>query len=237
MKKTLLAAMLLGTIPAFAQTVERPNLVKTNVTAFAFRNFGLHYERILNKRFSVGIIGSTLAKGSIPYASSFNIDTEFQNMKFGGTTMTIEPRYYVGKGFGEGFYIAPYYRYSQYKVSDFVYNAEYNNETIPVALAGKATAHSGGIMLGAQWFLGKKDNIVLDAYFIGAHYGASKGDINGTTTKTLTAAEQQEIKKQLDDSSLPVVKYTTSVNAHGANMKIDGPWAGLRFGLSLGYRF
>lgn len=237
MKKALLAAMMLGTIPAFAQTIERPNLVKTNITAFAFRNFGLHYERILDKRFSVGIIGSTLAKGSIPYASTFNINGDFQNMKFGGTTVTIEPRYYVGRGYGEGFYIAPYYRYSRYKVSDFVYNVDYNKETIPVALSGKVTAHSGGVMLGAQWFLGKKDNIVLDAYFIGAHYGASRGDITGKTTKTLTPAEQQEIKRELDGQSLPVVKYSTSVNANSANMKIDGPWAGLRFGLSLGYRF
>jgi hypothetical protein len=30
---------------------------------------------------------------------------------------------------------------------------------------GNSTAHSAGLLIGAQWFLGKKDNFVLDAWF------------------------------------------------------------------------
>jgi hypothetical protein len=92
-------------------------------------------------------------------------------------------------------------------------------------------------MIGAQWFLGESKNWVLDWWIIGAHYGASKGDFNAKTSRTLNAIEQQELKKQLEDLDIPLVDYTVTVNSNGAAMKVDGPWAGLRTGLSFGYRF
>ena len=55
--------------------------------------------------------------------------------------------------------------------------------------------------------------------------------------KPLTAYEQQELKKELDGLNIPFVKYTTTTDANGASMNVDGPWAGLRSGLSFGYRF
>lgn len=242
MKKILFSTLVLAGMFANAQTaeenkVERPNIVKSNVTAYAFRNFSLNYERILNKRFSVGISGSTLAKGKIPYISSFNIDKDFESAQLMGTQFTFEPRFYVGRGYGEGFYIAPYYRYSSFRVSDINYTFDYNNVKTPVEFSGSAKAHSGGVMFGAQWFLGKRNNIVLDAWFIGAHYGLSQGQIKGETSRTLTLGEQAELKKQIEDKSIPMLKYTTTVDKNSATINIDGPWAGLRAGLSLGYRF
>lgn len=83
----------------------------------------------------------------------------------------------------------------------------------------------------------QKDNFVLDAWFLGAHYGTSTGDLDGITDRTLTSVEQQQVQDELDNLDIPVVKYKATVDANGANLKVDGPWAGLRAGISLGYRF
>jgi len=39
------------------------------------------------------------------------------------------------------------------------------------------------------------------------------------------------------DLGIPIVEYEITTTANGAKIKLDGPWAGLRSGLSFGYRF
>ncbi len=216
---------------------EKMNIVKTNVTAYAFRNINLTYERIINQRFSVAVGFGTMTKGSVPFSNSFIKDTEYANVEVGLTNFTIEPRIYLGKGYGHGFYLAPYYRYSSFDADNVVLNLDYGLGAVPLKISGKATGNSGGLMIGAQWFLGKSENWVLDLWIVGAHYGKGKGDFRGNSSRPLTAYEQQELKKELDGLNIPFVKYTTTTDANGASMNVDGPWAGLRSGLSFGYRF
>lgn len=216
---------------------EKMNIVKTNVTAYAFKNINLTYERAISKRFSVAVGFGTMAKGSLPFTSSFIKDTEFAEVQVGLTNFTIEPRIYLGRGYGKGFYLAPYYRYSSFEADNVVLNVDYTTGEVPLKISGKATGNSGGLMIGAQWFLGKSENWVLDWWIAGAHYGSGKGDFRGNSARPLSAFEQQELKKELDGLNIPFVKYTTSTDANGASMNVDGPWAGLRAGLSFGYRF
>ncbi|WP_018675642.1 hypothetical protein [Riemerella columbina] len=242
MKQIFILGAVLSSFFANAQDTfnlsEKNNIVKANVSALAFRNFQFGYERIINKQFSIGANLGLFAKGGIPYIGAFGVDEKLKEVSVGGTTFTLEPRYYVGKkGYGQGFYLAPYYRYAHYKVSDFNLTVDVNQYDIPITLSGTASSHNIGLMIGAQWFLGSQKNWVLDAWFIGAHYGKASGDIHGKTSRLLTAQEQKEVKKELDDLDIPVVKYETSVHANGADMKLDGPWAGVRSGISIGYRF
>lgn len=240
MKKIFTAVLLAGVVVANAQENEKPNMVKLNATALALGNIQLGYERVITKRLSIAVNTGILAKGNIPYASSFNLDEDLRNLTIQGNTFTLEPRFYVGKkGYGKGFYVTPYYRYSQYKVDNFKYDMElYPMQKEPIHITGKVRGHSGGLMIGSQWFLGKKKNIVLDAWFIGAHYGVSKGELNGRTERKLNVIEQQEAKKELDNFvDIPLIKYNSNVSENGANIKIDGPWAGIRGGLSIGYKF
>ena len=63
-----------------------------------------------------------------------------------------------------------YYRYSTFKVSNFTetIDVEINGvvyDTVDVTFKGNSTAHSAGLLISAQWFLGKTDNFVLDAWF------------------------------------------------------------------------
>lgn len=251
MRKLILILILSGSFVSNIQAQESEttgngkNIIKTNVTGFLLRNFQGTYERVLNKTISVNVSYGFIPKGKLQFSSLLPSDTdkEFENIDLSGNNFTLEPRFYLGKkGFGEGFYIAPYYRYSTYQVSNYskTVNVSVNGivyDTVTVNFTGDTTAHSGGLLLGAQWFLGKSDNFVLDAWFLGAHFGKAKGNLDGVTSRKLNALEQQEVQKELDNQDIPIVKYKASVNENGANIKVDGPWAGLRVGLSLGYRF
>lgn len=242
-----MGAIFLMSVGIFAQQNDdaKKNIIKTNVTGFAFKNFQLNYERVFNKTVSLSVSYGIVPEGKLPYASLLpsNTDASFKNMHLGGSNATVETRFYLGKkGYGEGFYLAPYYRYSTYKVSNFTesVDVEYNGvtyDTVNVDFTGKSTAHSAGLLIGAQWFLGVNKNFVLDAWFLGAHYGKATGNLDGVTDRVLNSLEQQQVQEQLDNMDVPVVKYKATVHQNGANIKVDGPWAGLRAGLSLGYRF
>lgn len=169
-------------------------------------------------------------------------DSEFSNIKVGLTNFTIEPRFYLGQGYGKGFYFAPYYRYSNFKADNFIYNFEYddglgNRTEIPLDVSGKANANSAGLMMGVQFFLGKMDNWILDLWIAGGHYGSAKGDFVGKSKSVLTLDQQKQLADDLNSLEIPVVDYKVSANANGAQITLDGPWAGLRSGLSFGYRF
>ncbi|TXF79326.1 DUF3575 domain-containing protein [Chryseobacterium sp.] len=249
MKKLILFAVLLFSQHGFAQdsaTVEVKqvsNIIKTNVAGYFMRNYNLTYERIISKRISIaggfGIIGN----GKIPFESSFNNNDALisADAEIKGSNFTIEPRIYLGKGFGQGFYLAPYFRYSTFEVNNIVYDfrGTYSGFAydFPLNFSGKVSGASGGLMIGAQWFLGNSKKWVLDAWFVGAHYGKGSGTVSGRTNETLTPEMQAELKKNLDDLDIPLVKYTTTVNEHGADAVLDGPWAGIRSGISIGYRF
>lgn len=216
---------------------EKMNIVKTNVTAYAFRNVNLTYERIINKRFSVAVGFGSMGKGSVPFSKSYIKDTELSDVEVSLSNFTIEPRIYLGKGYGHGFYLAPYYRHSSFKADHVTLTSNYGMGEVPLKISGKANGNSGGLMIGAQWFLGKADNWVLDLWIVGAHYGKGNGDFRGTSSRTLTLSEQQELKNDIEGLDIPFVKYTAVTDANGANIYVDGPWAGVRSGLSVGYHF
>jgi hypothetical protein len=85
-------------------------------------------------------------------------------------------------------------------------------------------------------FLTRSQNLVLDFWIAGAHYGGGKGDFSMTSDYVLTPDMQAQLKKEIENLDIPFVKYTVETNANGARIKVDGPWAGFS-GLSLGYRF
>ena len=236
--RTLIFTLLIsGTLFAQNSADEKMNIVKTNVTAYAFRNVNLTYERIINQKFSVAIGFGSMGKGSVPFSKNYIKDTELSNVEVSLTNFTIEPRIYLGKGYGHGFYLAPYYRYSSFNADNIVLTGNYGMGDVPLKISGKASGNSAGLMVGAQWFLGKSDNWVLDFWMAGGHYGKGNGDFRGTSNRTLSPAEQQELKKKIDGLDIPFVKYTSTTDANGANILVDGPWAGVRSGLSVGYRF
>lgn len=223
---------------------EKMNIIKTNITGYAFRNINLSYERSINRWFAVNVGFGTVAEGKVPFMNAFLSDEDekrFQNLRIKATNFTIEPRFYIGEGYGKGFYFAPYYRYSKVSTNTFDFTYDYSalGTTIPIPLKGNgdANGNSGGLMVGAQFFLNKQHNLVLDFWIAGAHYGAGKGDFSLTSNVVLTPEMQAQLKKEIENLDIPFVEYTVETNPNGARIKVDGPWAGFRSGFSLGYRF
>lgn len=225
---------------------QKMNIVKMNLPALVFNNYSFQYERMLGKRFSAAIGFSTRPMSNIPFnekiadAISDEEDDDVKDIvektKIGSMTITPEIRWYLGKGYGRGFYLAPYYRYSKFQTEDVYvnYTDDTNNEQ-EIKLSGDITASSFGLMLGAQWMLSK--HISLDWWIVGGHFGTSKGDVVGVSSRALSPNEQQQIREELEDIELPSGDMDVTVTANRATVKLDDPWAGLRAGLSLGFRF
>lgn len=226
---------------------EGKNIIKTNVTAYAFRNLNLNYERSINKTFSVSLGFSTITNGDVPIVKKYfedQVDNEFKDIKMSMTSLTIEPRIYLGKNYNSGFYFAPYYRYTKLKMGDMVYNFSYTdsnnvNREIPFNMSGDISANSFGLMLGAQWYFGTKKNWVLDWWIVGGHYGFSSGNVVGRPKSgmPLSPEDQEYILEEVNGFDIPIIKYDVDADSKEVRVKIDGPWAGLRSGLSVGYRF
>ena len=246
MKKTIILAATIFILNFNAQETQKMNIVKTNVTAYVFKNINLSYERSFNRWFSVNLGFGIVPEGKVPFLKSFLDDKDRQkinNLQVKASNFTIEPRFYIGQGYGKGFYFAPYYRYSKVTSNtfDFVYDYQPvgGGVTFPIPLKGfgDTNGNSGGLMVGTQLFLTKRQNLVLDFWIAGAHYGVGKGNFDLTTDQTLTPEMQAELKHEIDNLNIPFVKYTTTTDSHGAHIDVSGPWAGFRSGVSLGFRF
>lgn len=225
--------------------IPKKNNVKLSLTSLVFKNFQFQYERSLTKRIGVVVGYSFISKGSVPFKSQINelttsgSDTQdmFSNAELGYSAITPEVRFYLGKGYGKGFYIAPFYRHLKYDITDinFTYDTNLLGGQADINLGGKLSADTFGLQFGAQFNLGK--HLILDWWIAGPHYGTAKGDFVGIADRQLNSFEQAQLQKELDKIELPLSDVKATVNANGANIKVSGPWGGIRSGLSLGYRF
>ena len=90
-------------------------------------------------------------------------------------------------------------------------------------------------MLGSQWFIGKK--LCLDWWIIGPHYGTAHGIFLAHTNVALDQLEQESIRSSLSTFDIPFTKESYTVSANEIKLSLDGPWAGIRAGIQLGFRF
>lgn len=226
----------------------KKNLIKVNLTSPIIKNYSLQYERVINKYLSVALSGRIMPATTTPFKAAVKrkvlegeVNNELVNdiidqMKFSNYAITPEVRFYLGKkGYGRGFYIAPYYRFAEYKLLKNTISFDEDGENYSVDVEGKVRAHTGGLLLGAQWMLGK--NIGLDLWLLGPNIGGGKGTATGVSNTPLDADEQADLKRNLEDISTPYTRETVEVNANGGKMEISGPWAGIRAGLLFTFRF
>lgn len=222
------------------------NFIKVNLTAIPLHNYSIQYERILKKSLSVAVAFRLMPNSSIPFKNEIldaidegDQDTKevIENFKMSNFAFTPELRWYVGKkGYGRGFYIAPFYRFASFKTNEltFDYDNQLGQPSGSISLSGKLSAHTGGLQFGTQYFLGK--SVCLDLMILGVHYGGATGTFSGNSSQALTQAEQNDLRQELEDLDIPFTRKTITVTANTATMKLDGPWAGLRSGISLGIR-
>ena len=222
----------------------KKNIVKLSLTSLAFRNIHLQYERILNKRISVSLSFSNIFEGEIPLLGSVENtidDTEsfdkIKDVSLSYYSVTPEVRFYLGKkGFGKGFYLAPFYRNSKLTLDgvSFEYPTD-EGGTSSISTSGSISGNTVGLLIGSQFNLGK--SVVLDWWIIGPHYGSGSGTLNGVSSEPFSTIERNALQTELNELDLPFVDETTEVSAQDIKVLFSGPWGGVRAGLSLGFRF
>ena len=222
----------------------KKNIVKLSLTSLAFRNIHLQYERVLNKRISVSLSFSTIFEGEIPLLGSVEntIDDaesfdKIKDVSLSYYSVTPEVRFYLGKkGFGKGFYLAPFYRNSKLTLDgvSFEYPTD-EGGTSSISTSGSISGNTVGLLIGSQFNLGK--SVVLDWWIVGPHYGSGSGTLNGVSSEPFSAIERSALQTELNELDLPFVDETTEVSAQDIKVLFSGPWGGVRAGLSLGFRF
>lgn len=219
--------------------------VKINLAGIAVKNYSIQAERTINKKFSAAVSFRTMPNTAFPFRSqisnllgdnSSNTKDLINNLEISNFAITPEVRMYLGKGYGRGFYIAPFYRYASFATNTLKVNFTGENGTPnSLNLSGTLHTNTAGILVGAQWAVGK--SFCIDWWIAGPHYGAGKGNFIGASTKSLSQREQDELYKQINNLNIPFANKTVNVNAGGATMDLNGPWAGVRTGLSFGVKF
>jgi hypothetical protein len=222
------------------------NFIKFNIPSALIKNYSLQYERIISRSVSVAATFRIMPVSGIPYADKivkrFDItdpktQVVIENTNLGNYAITPEIRFYTGKKrYGNGFYFGLFYRYGHYTINNALipYDTDGGDE-VTLNTSGNVSSHTGGFMLGAQWALGK--HICLDWWMLGPHFGISSGDLISLSSGPLSEVDQQDIADELNDIDIPMFKQTVTVTSDQVRMSFDGPWGGIRAGLSLGVKF
>jgi hypothetical protein len=239
MKKFLFLLLCLPMFAGAQSLIGGKNIFRWNIGSLALKNYHFTYERSLAKRITLSLSYRSMPKGDVPFKSQLekaieSDDINFSNFQIGNTAWTVEGRIYLGKGGMRGFYVAPYLRFATF---DLTTPVRYTNSgvTKDATFIGKVTSTSPGLMIGWQIQIATK--FVLDLQILGGHYGTSKGDLNFVSTTPLTTQEQDALRQSLNDIDAKPFKFTSTVSAGGAQIKTDGPWAGIRSNIGIGFRF
>jgi len=261
--KKLLASWLLVTCAIYVVTAQQlsqtnpagpektsMNFVKVNLTSLLLKNYSLQYERVLSRSISAAISFRIMPETGLPFKNQIINMADItepdekdiiENLLMSNYAITPEVRYYFGKKkYGNGLYLSLFYMYGSYNLNNIVFDVEYEEGDGPT-MDGTADvkSHTGGLMLGSQWSLGKY--ICLDWWILGPHFGVSSGNAVALPSYQLDLEEQQDFRDEVNDAlvdaDIPMLDYTISTSSDQIKLDFDGPWGGIRFGLSLGVRF
>jgi hypothetical protein len=255
MKRTITFSffILLLSIPMFGISQNKnnydydKNVIKFNLTGLLLNNYGIQYERMISRKTSFALGLRTMPESNIPFANQLGLDSEDFNsndLTMGNYAITPEIRFYLGKKSGpRGFYFAPFFRYSNFDfaLKNINFSFEDDDDFVSIeksaSISANVKAMSAGAMIGSQWRLGKA--IYLDWWISGGSYGKSNGNlsINTSIDKDDISIIREDLQEQLNDIEISSVKTTLDVTEQGARVDFKAPWASVRAGLSLGFRF
>lgn len=225
------------------------NIAKINVSSFVVKTISLQYERVLTPKISACLGLRLTPKGGLPFSGMINSmieaddedeETEqfIKDMRLGGWAITPELRYYLGKGYGKGFYVSLFGRYERFSLNSVYPFKDDNNVTTNIAFDGHYSSTGIGLMIGSQFMLGNR--LTLDWWILGPYYARPKVELSGSGFN-LSDDDRQQLQESLDGVEIDFASFKTKsvVTNTTANVKIDGGSVPLLrgFGLCLGVRF
>lgn len=240
MKVKLLSVMVLCASFFFSNVnaQEAEHVVKLNVAALGFRNISLQYEKPFHEKMSAGLGVRIQIPRVLPsIVGGTEEGTGSIESRLTGYALTPEFRFYPGsKGAPKGFYIAPYLRYTNWKISTESTYIDANNVTQNYDLTGKFTGIGGGLMIGMQWLVG--DKFSIDWWIMGGHYGTAKTTLKGKNEDgSWSLQEQADIAAELEAYNVPFGTTSYEVTSKDVEFNWHMPFLGLRPGLALGWAF
>ncbi|HMO31805.1 MAG TPA: DUF3575 domain-containing protein [Lacibacter sp.] len=224
------------------------NIIKYNLSGTALSHYAIQYERVTTPRQSFALGLGISPNVGLPFKQTLldqfgdNTDARraIESTRFTKFTITPEYRFYVGKkGAPSGFYIAPFGRYTYMDLEQvYTFTPSSGREHKPL-INGTFRGVGGGVLFGSQWLLGKKQNIVLDWWIAGPFIGSMNASFNGKDDMSdMSAADKADLENDIESVELPLWKIDATVGNNVIDVKLTGPFYGVRaFGLSLGIRF
>lgn len=181
----------------------------------------------------------------MPYASTFNwtIDGTARTLTTKTYSVMAGYRVYVGKKNLQGFYIEPYFKCVDNKIST---SAEYMIGKSNMNFNITSNYHGVGIggQLGYQFLIAKK--ISIDWYLIGPEANSCKYEflarpMNNVMVWDEVAIDDARIELTRFVRDIPVIGEKTSINVNGDARTVNAVYRGLmpgfRTGISFGFRF
>lgn len=158
----------------------------------------------------------------------------FREFEFRGSAVTPEVRFYLGQGYGKGFYLGPFIRFDNYKFS-----SEYDFNTLEdqylIDFDGKYKGFGYGLNIGSQFKIGR--HFTIDTS-LGPYFTNVKIDFNSVSNYNLSDAEVEQLRKELSDFELPNGDTEIVLTNNSARMKLTSDnFFNLRFNLGVGFRF
>ena len=171
MKKVLYTLGLLGGTIMAAQA--QNSAIKLNVISVAVATANVSFE-------------SKIGDGSSFQIGAFYTGFSISDTKFTGFGITPELRFYPGGDALHGFFVGPYLRYQNFKLSSPGYT--YNSSGSTTATTNEATLNTfgGGANLGYQWVFG--EHFVLEPFLRLGYSGGSVKVTSGSDNYSTGAA-------------------------------------------------
>jgi hypothetical protein len=229
--------------------LEKGNIFKYNLSGLAIKYHAVQFERVISPKQSFALTVGFSPSNSLPfkdrlselYGNDAQARTAIESTSFQKFTLTTEYRLYLSGKAPQGFYLAPFARYSKMTMSQNYSFVDSDNTTHNPLISGSFTGFGGGVLAGAQWTMGK--SVVVDLWLAGPFIGTQKASFNGVNDKAIINTAGLEADIEAVDIPLWDLEATVSnQSVNGANravmdVNLTGPFVGVRMlGLTVGIR-
>lgn len=229
--------------------LEKGNIIKYNLSGLAVKYHAVQFERVISPKQSLALTLGFSPSTSLPfkdrlielYGNDAQARTAIESTSFQKFTLTTEYRLYLSGKAPQGFYLAPFARYSKMTMSQNYSFVDSDNTTHNPLISGNFTGFGGGVLVGAQWAMGK--SVVVDLWLAGPFIGTQKATFNGVNDKRIINTAGLEADIEAVDIPLWNLEATVSnQTVNGASravmdVNLTGPFVGVRMlGLAVGIR-
>ncbi len=223
------------------------NVLKINVVPLILKTYSFQYERIVFRNFSfcvqagynsemrlgtyINRVLDTITNSNLIAARAKVSLTELSTS--GNVYFTPEIRLYLSrKGAPNGFYIAPYLRFSTTNIHATLIYKDSMSAAMPIIFTGHMRSVHPGVLLGYQKSFLRR--FVIDFWFGGIQFGRSKAVFNAEAD--FTKVDQQGLVSFVEDN-IKLGTSTLAITNNNAQMQYTGNSSGFRVGLCIGFRF